>query len=130
MRSTDDEIRRSCLAARQQLLEESLAEGQRVAALQEVNETAHREAHEDNDDNEDNEGNDDNEDNEDNVGQDDLIPTTEAVTANTEEVLPAPTDTHTHNQAPPLPSSPGCQAQGVCTTPGSALIPIGLLRKP
>ena len=116
MRSTDDEIRRSCLAARQQLLEESLAEGQRVAALQEVNETAHREAHEDNDDNE---------DNEDNVGQDDLIPTTEAETANTEEVLPAPTDTHTHNQAPPLPSSPGCQAQGVRTTQGSALLPVG-----
>ena len=57
-----------------QLLDESLAEGQRLAALQEVNETAHREANEDNDDNEDNEDDDDNEDNEDNVGQDDLTP--------------------------------------------------------
>ena len=41
----------------------------------------------------------DNEDKEDKVGQDDLTPTTEAVTANTGEAL-APTDTHTHNQAP------------------------------
>ena len=41
----------------------------------------------------------DNDDKEDNVGQDDLTPTTEAVTANPEEVL-APTDTHTHHQAP------------------------------
>ena len=64
MKTTRTTRTTKCMAARQQLLDESLAEGQRLAALQEVNETAHREANEDNDDNE---------DNEDNVGQDVLI---------------------------------------------------------